>query len=43
MPPFLRVFFPSVRAAKPLLNSKLAKLFRLAHAGWPGKEQEEFS
>ena len=35
-------FLPSVRAARPLLNSKLAKLFRLAHAGWPGKEQEEF-
>ena len=25
-----------------MLNSKLAKLFRLANAGWPGKEQEEF-
>ena len=25
-------FLPSVRAARPLLNSKLAKLFRLAHA-----------
>ena len=35
-------FLPSVRDAKPLLNSKLAKLFRLAHAGWPGKEREEF-
>ena len=35
-------FLPSVRAARPLLNSKLAKLFRLAHAGWPGKEREEF-
>ena len=35
-------FLPSVRASKPLLNSKLAKLFRLAHAGWPGKECEEF-
>ena len=35
-------FLPSVREAKPLLNSKLAKLFRLANAGWPGKEQEEF-
>ena len=35
-------FLPSVRAARPLLNSKLAKLFRLAHAGWPGKEKEEF-
>ena len=35
-------FLPSVRAAKPLLNSKLAKLFRLAHAGWPGKESEDF-
>ncbi len=35
-------FLPSVRFAKPLLNSKLAKLFRLAHAGWPGKEREEF-
>ena len=35
-------FLPSVRAPRPLLNSKLAKLFRLAHAGWPGKEREEF-
>ena len=35
--------FCRVRAARPLLNSKLAKLFRLAHAGWPGKEREEFS
>ena len=35
-------FLPSVRAERPLLNSKLAKLFRLANAGWPGKEQEEF-
>ena len=35
-------FLPSVRAARPLLNSKLAKLFRLANAGWPGKEREEF-
>ena len=35
-------FLPSVRPARPLLNSKFAKLFRLAHAGWPGKEQEEF-
>ena len=35
-------FLPSVRDARPLLNSKLAKLFRLAHAGWPGKEREEF-
>ena len=35
-------FLPSVRAAQPLLNSKLAKLFRLAHAGWPGKAREEF-
>ena len=31
-----------MRAAKPLLNSKLATLFRLAHAGWSGKEREEF-
>ena len=38
----LQGFLPSVRAARPLLNSKLAKLFRLAHAGWPGKEREEF-
>ena len=35
-------FLPSVRAAKPLLNSKLAKLFRLSHAGWPGREHEKF-
>ena len=35
-------FLPSVRDARPLLNSKLAKLFRLAHAGWPGKAREEF-
>ena len=35
-------FLPSVSGEKPLLNSKLAKLFRLAHAGWPGKQREEF-
>ena len=35
-------FLPSVRDARPLLNSKFAKLFRLANAGWHGKEQEEF-
>ena len=34
-------FLPSVPRG-PLLNSKMAKLFRLAHAGWPGKEKEEF-
>ena len=33
-------FLPSVRGEKPLLNSKLAKLFRLVNAGWPGKERE---
>ena len=31
-----------MRAARPLLNSKLAKLFRLANAGWPGKQRDEF-
>ena len=25
-----------------MLNSKLAKLFRLSHAGWPGREHEKF-
>lgn len=37
-----RGFLPSVRAAKPLLNSKRAKVFRLTHGGWSGKEQEAF-
>lgn len=35
-------FLPSVRAPIPLLNSKLAKLFRLGHAGWPGRSGEVF-
>jgi hypothetical protein len=35
-------FLPSVRAPVPLLNSKLTKLFRLSHAGWPGREGEVF-
>ena len=35
-------FLPSVRAPVPLLNSKLAKLFRLGHAGWPGRDGEVF-
>ena len=35
-------FLPSVRAPVPLLNSKLAKLFRLGHTGWPGREGEVF-
>ena len=35
-------FLPSVHSAKPLLNSKLAKLFRLAPTGWLGKERQEF-
>ena len=35
-------FLPSVRAPVPLLNSKLAKLFRLGHTGWPGRAGEVF-
>ena len=35
-------FLPSVRAPVPLLNSKLAKLFRLGHSGWPGRDGEVF-
>ncbi len=35
-------FLPSVPQAVPLLNSKLAKLFRLSHAGWSGKPSERF-
>lgn len=35
-------FLPSVRAPVPLLNSKLAKLFRLGYAGWSGRASEGF-
>lgn len=35
-------FLPSVREARPQPNSKQAKLFRLAHAGWAGSDRDEF-
>ncbi len=35
-------FLPSIRDSVPWLNSKYAKLFRLASAGWVNREEEIF-
>ena len=35
-------FLPSIKKQKSFINSKYSKLFRLAHAGFPGKEKDGF-